>query len=44
LLTFIPVDTWVAAITLYDAGGGRICGQLGDDFKTPYLPGATRCT
>jgi hypothetical protein len=44
LVTFIPVDTWVAGITLYDAGGGRICSQLGDDFKTPYLPGAMRCT
>jgi hypothetical protein len=44
LVTFIPVDTWVAAITLYDAAGKRICSQLGDDFKTPYLPGATRCT
>jgi hypothetical protein len=43
-VTFIPVGTWVAAITLYDAAGKRICGQLGDDFKTPYLPGATRCT
>ena len=43
-VTFIPVDTWVAAVTLYDAGGRRICSQLGDDFKTPYLPGAMHCT
>jgi hypothetical protein len=43
-VTFIPTDTWVAAVTLYDAGGSRICSQLGDDFKTPYLPGAMRCT
>ena len=43
-VTFIPPDTWVAAVTLYDANGQRICGQLGDDFKTPYLPGATHCT
>jgi hypothetical protein len=43
-VTFLPLDTWVAAVTLYDATGKRICGQLGDDFKTPYLPGATRCT
>jgi hypothetical protein len=35
-MTFIPTDTWVAAVTLYDAGGSRICSQLGDDFKTPY--------
>jgi hypothetical protein len=41
---FIPLDTWVAAVTLYDANGQRICSQLGDDFKTPYLPGAMRCT
>jgi len=34
----------VAAVTLYDANGQRICSQLGDDFKTPYLPGAMRCT
>lgn len=44
LVAFIPVDTWVAGITLYDAGGRRICSQLGDDFKTPYLPGAMHCT
>ena len=43
-VTFIPPDTWVAAVTLYDANGQRICSQLGDDFKTPYLPGAMRCT
>jgi hypothetical protein len=39
LVTFIPVDTWVAAITLYDAQGGRICSQLGDDFKRRTFPG-----
>jgi len=43
-VAFIPVDTWPAAFTLYDAGGRRICSQLGDDFKTSYLPGAMRCT
>jgi hypothetical protein len=43
-VTFIPLDTWVAAVTLHDANGQRICSQLGDDFKTPYLPGAMRCT
>jgi hypothetical protein len=43
-VTFIPPDTWVAAVTLYDANGQRICSQLGDDFKTSYLPGAMRCT
>jgi hypothetical protein len=43
-VTFIPVDTWVAGITLYDAEGRRICSRLGDDFKTHYLPGAMRCT
>jgi hypothetical protein len=43
-VAFVPVDTWVAAVTLYDAGGQRICSQLGDDFKTPYLPGAMHCT
>lgn len=43
-VTFIPVDTWVAAVTLYDAEGRRICSRLGDDFKTPYLPGAMHCT
>jgi hypothetical protein len=43
-VAFIPVDTWPAGFTLYDAEGRRICSQLGDDFKTPYLPGAMRCT
>lgn len=43
-VTFIPLNTWVAAVTLYDANSQRICSQLGDDFKTPYLPGAMRCT
>jgi hypothetical protein len=44
LVAFIPVNTWVAEVTLLDANGRRICSQLGDDFKTPYLPGAMRCT
>jgi hypothetical protein len=43
-VAFVPVDTWVARITLYDARGRQICSQLGDDMKTPYLPGATRCS
>jgi hypothetical protein len=43
-VAFIPLDTWLAEITLYDVRGRRICSQLGDDFKTPYLPEAMRCT
>ncbi len=44
VVTFVPVDMWVAKVTLYDAAGRRICGQQADDFKTPSLPGSMHCT